>query len=87
VETLRSITAFGVSAGSASIYYHTLSGDPLFDRAILMSGGAPTLGPLPHGFHETAWEKLCTKLGLGGESHTPNQRLAILRAMKPEEVS
>lgn len=80
------VTAFGVSAGSASIHYHILSGDPLFDRAILMSGGAPTLGPLPLRFHETAWQQLCTKLDLTGESHTPNQRLAILRAMKPEEI-
>ena len=80
------ITAFGVSAGSASIHYHILSGEPLFDRAILMSGGAPTLGPLPLGFHEREWQQLCAKLDLGRDNHTPNQRLAILRAMKREEV-
>src|ERR1700712_2320498 len=41
------VTAFGISAGSASVHYHILTGDPMFDRAICMSGSAPTLGPLP----------------------------------------
>jgi carboxylesterase type B len=30
------VTAFGVSAGSGSLHMHILSGDPAFDRAILM---------------------------------------------------
>ena len=52
------VTAFGVSAGSASIHHHILSGRPLFDRAILMSGSAPTLGPLPFHIYEEAWQNL-----------------------------
>lgn len=35
------VTAFGISAGSASVHYHILTGAPLFDRAIMMSGSAP----------------------------------------------
>lgn len=78
------VTVFGVSAGSASIHYHILSGDPLFDRAILMSGSAPTLGPLPLERYETAWQKLCSKVGIDGP--TPAQRLNQLRRLSPEEV-
>lgn len=78
------VTVFGVSAGSASIHYHILTGSPLFDRAILMSGSAPTLGPLPFKLYEQAWEDLCQKCGVQEEA--PAQRLEILRALKPMEI-
>jgi hypothetical protein len=39
------VTAFGISAANASVHYHILTGSPLFDRAIMMSGSAPSLGP------------------------------------------
>jgi carboxylesterase type B len=41
------VTAFGVSDGSGSLHLHILSGKPLFNRAILQSDGAPSVGPLP----------------------------------------
>lgn len=78
------VTAFGISAGSASVHYHILTGSPLFDRAICMSGSGPTLGPLPFEKYERAWESLCKKTGT--ENDTPAERLQKLRAMKAEEI-
>ncbi|KXL49577.1 hypothetical protein M433DRAFT_546973, partial [Acidomyces richmondensis BFW] len=39
----KNVTAFGISAGSASVHYHILTESSIFDRAICMSGSAPTL--------------------------------------------
>jgi carboxylesterase type B len=78
------VTAFGISAGSASVHYHILTGDPMFDRAICMSGSAPTLGPLPFRRYENAWREMCKKVGL--EKETPKARLERLRTMKPLEI-
>ena len=78
------VTAFGVSAGSASVHYHILTGDPMFDRAICMSGSAPTLGPLPFERYQNAWQDLCRKTGVEGE--TPEARLKKLRAIDPLEI-
>jgi carboxylesterase type B len=78
------VTAFGVSAGSASVHYHILTGNPLFDRAICMSGSAPVLGPLDFKLFEEAWTNSCVKLGIADLS--PAERLQHLRAMKPLEV-
>jgi carboxylesterase type B len=78
------VTAFGISAGSASVHYHILTGDPMFDRGICMSGSAPTLGPLPFQRYENAWREMCKKVGL--EKETPEAKLEALRAMKPLEL-
>jgi carboxylesterase type B len=78
------VTAFGISAGSASVHYHILAGEPLFDRAIMMSGAAPTLGPLPIERYERAWKELCDKSGVQGR--TAAQRLEQLRALDPETL-
>jgi carboxylesterase type B len=78
------VTAFGISAGSASVHFHILTGDPLFDRGIMMSGSAPTLGPLSPAVHEAAWQQMVQKLGL--ESLSPSERLAKLRAMSPLDI-
>jgi len=79
------VTAFGISAGSASVHYHILTGDPLFDRAILMSGAAPTLGPLPLKFFEAAWQKMCNQSKV--HATTTSERLAQLRALSPEDIA
>ncbi|KAJ5769634.1 alpha/beta-hydrolase [Penicillium odoratum] len=79
------ITAFGVSAGSASIHFHILSRDPLFDRAIMMSGSGPVLGPLPQQLHEQGWQNMVSECGLL-EVKSSAERLSRLRAMKPEEL-
>lgn len=77
------VTAFGISAGSASVHFHILS-DPLFDRAIMMSGSAPTLGPLPFKYFEREWRTLCDECGVEGDNAA--SRLAKLRALSPEEI-
>ena len=79
------ITAFGISAGSASVHYHILTGDPMFDRGIMMSGAAPSLGPLPFESFEKAWRKLCERYGV--QSKTPAERLEFLRSVDPVEIS
>ena len=79
------VTAFGISAGSASIHFHILSGDPLFDRAIMMSGSAPTLGPLPFKYFEREWRTLCDECGVKGD--TAASRLAELRALSAIEIA
>jgi carboxylesterase type B len=78
------VTAFGISAGSASVHYHILTGNPMFDRAICMSGSAPTLGPLPFTRYENAWQDLCKKTGT--ERETSKARLEKLRAMEPLDI-
>ena len=78
------VTAFGISAGSASVHFHILTGDPMFDRAICMSGSAPTLGPLSFDRYQKAWQDLCLKTGL--EAETAERRLEKLRAMSPLDV-
>lgn len=78
------VTAFGISAGSASVHYHILTGTPLFDRAICMSGAAPTLGPLPFENYGRAWKDLCETTNTRGD--TPSKRLAKLRSLMAEDI-
>ncbi|KAH7418100.1 Alpha/Beta hydrolase protein [Cadophora sp. MPI-SDFR-AT-0126] len=81
----NNVTAFGVSAGSASLHMHILSGQPLFDRAVLMSGCAPTMGPFPLPLLDKSWSKLCQKSG-ADTLETSQQRLEKLRLLTPEEA-
>lgn len=55
------VTAFGVSAGAGSLHLHILSGQPLFDRAILMSGSAPIMRPLPISMFAKNWAKITSR--------------------------
>jgi len=80
----QNVTAFGISAGSASVHYHILTGNPMFDRAICMSGSAPTLGPLPFERYQKAWNDLCRRTGIEGE--TPEARVKFLTNMEPLQV-
>lgn len=80
------VTAFGVSAGSASIHFHILTGSPLFDRAILMSGSGPTLGPLPAELYEKAWQNFLVQSGGFEELKTPEERLEKARALAPNDL-
>ncbi|KAJ5772461.1 hypothetical protein N7520_002990 [Penicillium odoratum] len=75
------ITTYGVSAGSASIHHHLLSGVPLFDRAIMTSGAAPSLGPYTL---ENSWEKICDRYGLAHAA--PAERLERLRNLEALEL-
>jgi carboxylesterase type B len=78
------VTAVGVSAGSASIHLHVLSGSPLFDRAILMSGSAPTMGPFPIQFAEAGWMRFCKTSGVIEDSS--QVRLLKLRSLSAEDA-
>lgn len=78
------VTAFGVSAGSGSLHMHILSGKPLFDRAILMSGSGPAMGPFPLKMLESGWTKLCQTAEISAE--TPEGRLEKLRSMSQDEI-
>jgi carboxylesterase type B len=78
------VTAFGVSAGSGSLHMHILSGKPLFDRAILMSGSGPTMGPFPLKMIEAGWNKLCQAAEI--TAGTPEERVEKLRSMSREEI-
>lgn len=78
------VIAVGVSAGSASIHLHILSGNPLFDRAILMSGSAPAMGPLPFQFSEAGWLKFCKTSGVIDDSS--EARLGKLRSLSAEDA-
>lgn len=78
------VTAFGVSAGSACIHQHMLSGSPLFDRAIMMSGTAGTLGPLPFSLYQREWENLSLKCHI--EDYRPFDRLHKLRELSSEDL-
>ncbi|KAG4431617.1 hypothetical protein IFR05_012910 [Cadophora sp. M221] len=81
----NNVTAFGVSAGSASLHMHILSGTPLFDRAILMSGCAPTMGPFPLPLLDKSWSKLCQNSRVDA-LETYQQRLEKLRLQTPGEA-
>ncbi|KAE9370473.1 alpha/beta-hydrolase [Stipitochalara longipes BDJ] len=78
------VTAFGVSAGSGSLHMHILSGKPLFDRAILMSGSGPTMGPFPLKMVESGWSKLCEAAEISAE--TPKERVKKLRSLSQDEI-
>lgn len=78
------VTVFGVSAGAGSIHMHILTGTPLFDRAIMMSGSAPTISPLPFELYEQAWQNFLKRTGV--EAPTPAERLEKLRALSPQDV-
>ncbi|KAJ5661373.1 uncharacterized protein N7484_000745 [Penicillium longicatenatum] len=78
------ITALGVSAGSASIHHHLLSGVPLFDRAIMMSDVALTLGPYPVQALENSWRMMCGRYEL--TQATPAKRVEVLRKLEPLDL-
>ena len=80
----KNITAFGISAGSASIHAHLLAGTSLFDRAIMMSGSAPTLFPVRMELFEDQWKGFCERTGTSGS--TPADRLDHLRSLSSEDV-
>ncbi|PMD59133.1 uncharacterized protein K444DRAFT_613924, partial [Hyaloscypha bicolor E] len=58
---------------------HILSGKTLFDRAILMSGSCPIIGPLPLQLLEKGWKTLFAAAEISAE--TPEKRLEELRSL------
>lgn len=82
----KKVTAVGVSAGSAGIHYYILTGSPLFDRAMLMSGSAPTLGPLPFEVYQKAWDNFLTRSKGFEYLKNPVARLKKARTLTPQEI-
>ncbi|CAI7595295.1 unnamed protein product [Penicillium pancosmium] len=78
------ITVFGVSAGSVSIHLHLLAEHALFDRAIMMSGAAPVLSPLPMEWYQNEWSTLCQNAGIDAPS--PQERLEQLRRLEVSDI-
>ncbi|OJJ45202.1 hypothetical protein ASPZODRAFT_133830 [Penicilliopsis zonata CBS 506.65] len=80
----ENVTAMGVSAGGASVYFHLLTQEPLFDRGVCMSGIAPGLGPFPRALYETAWGDLCETLAI--TDALPNDRVRRLRETPVDQL-
>ena len=66
----------GESAGAVSTAVYLHSKQPLFKRAMLMSGSTLLMGPAPLDFAEASYQKVSRALDL--ESLTPKERLEKL---------
>jgi carboxylesterase type B len=73
------VTLMGESAGAVSTAVHLHSKQPLFKRAMLMSGSTLLMGPAPSEFAELNYRKASKALDL--ESLTPEERLEKLVSM------
>ncbi|OQE12807.1 hypothetical protein PENFLA_c062G07782 [Penicillium flavigenum] len=58
------VTLAGMSAGGASVTYHLHSDEPLFKRAIVMSGTFLFIRALPYEVHEKNYQRAIEALGL-----------------------
>jgi carboxylesterase type B len=75
----ENVTLMGESAGAVSTAVHLHSKQPLFKRAMLMSGSTLLMGPAPLEFAEASYQKALGALDL--ESLTPKERLEKLVSM------
>ncbi|ORY15879.1 carboxylesteras-like protein [Clohesyomyces aquaticus] len=80
----NNVTAFGESAGSISVLTQLYSKEPLFNRAICMSGTPIMLKPLPPPVAEMAYGMMLKELGL--ENATVEERIQRLLNIEPEEL-
>ncbi|OQE77540.1 hypothetical protein PENNAL_c0060G03466 [Penicillium nalgiovense] len=71
------ITAFGESAGAASLYMHACSDVPLFNRVIIQSGSPSVVGIWSLGQSDAYYHHLLSYLGIIGATRT--ERLKALR--------
>ncbi|KAL4963609.1 putative carboxylesterase [Aspergillus stella-maris] len=79
------ITTAGMSAGGASVTYHLNSAEPLFKRAIAMSGSYFLSQPLPYEAHEQNYQKAIVALGLS-DTGSPQQRIEALLEMPAADI-
>lgn len=77
------MTAFGESAGSASLCFHLSSNVPLFNRVVLQSGTASTISPTPCSNKEEEYQALLVFCGI--EKDDP-QRLEKLREVPATKI-
>ncbi|OQO04118.1 hypothetical protein B0A48_10727 [Cryoendolithus antarcticus] len=61
----ENITVVGESAGAVSVAYHLHSEEPLFKRAMLMSGTTLLMGPVPAAATEATYSRAVQALDLG----------------------
>ncbi|PGH05139.1 hypothetical protein AJ79_06887 [Helicocarpus griseus UAMH5409] len=80
----ENITVAGESAGSASIWFHLHSKEPLFKRAIMMSGSGLFPKPLPPPVTEFAYSTVIKALGLDGLS--AEERINAMVAIPADEL-
>ncbi|KAJ5950076.1 hypothetical protein N7454_001660 [Penicillium verhagenii] len=78
------VTVFGVSAGSYSCAYHILGGDPLFDRAFLMSGSGMALGASSLEDFDKPWQNVCKAFNFQDEE--PAVRVQKMRDLSVADV-
>lgn len=77
------MTAFGESAGSASLCFHLSSNVPLFNRVVLQSGTASTISPTPCAKKE---EEYLALLAFCGINKDDPQRLEKLREVPATQI-
>ncbi|KAJ5982992.1 hypothetical protein N7481_005091 [Penicillium waksmanii] len=78
------ITAAGMSAGGASVTYHLHSKDPLFKRAISMSGTSLLSKAITYEEHEKNYNDAMVALGLSNSS--PAERVKAILEMPASEL-
>ncbi|KAJ5756743.1 hypothetical protein N7533_006286 [Penicillium manginii] len=78
------ITAAGMSAGGASVTYHLHSKEPLFKRAISMSGTCLNIKALSYDEHEKNYTAAIAALGLSTSS--PDERVKAILDMPGSEL-
>lgn len=71
------ITAFGESAGAASLFMHACSDVPLFNRVIIQSGSPSVVGIWTLDESDAYYHRLLSYLGIEGATRT--ERLKALR--------
>ncbi|KAJ9288700.1 hypothetical protein DTO021C3_3729 [Paecilomyces variotii] len=80
----NNVTLAGMSAGGASVTIHLLSDQPLFKRAIAMSGTYLLLPPLEYNVQEENYKAAIAALGL--EDKTVEERIKVLLETPAQEV-
>ncbi|KAF2849258.1 carboxylesteras-like protein [Plenodomus tracheiphilus IPT5] len=78
------VTAFGESAGAVAVMHHLSSTQPLFKRAISMSGTPFMLKPLSTEVTAKSYDAIVAKLGLGKMSSA--DRIQHLITLAPDEL-
>ncbi|KAJ4983659.1 para-nitrobenzyl esterase [Stagonosporopsis vannaccii] len=81
------VTVFGESAGGYSICYHMLGQEPLFNRAVIMSGvPGPLMVPISLASAEEEFRQICDVLGISERGAAALEILSSLPAQKLVEA-
>lgn len=78
------VTLMGQSAGAVSTSLQLHSEEPLFERAIMMSGSSLLLGPVPDAVAEASYQKAVRQLYLDGMN--PKDRMKTLLEMDGQKL-